>query len=253
VTVARPLPTRDEALGALREATRRIGRPLRQADLPRALSDALLHHFGSIAKARGAAGLATLERTRRWSVERVVAELRKLHRAGVELRMVDLQAMGRRDLVSAAQKYAGGLDRARRLAGVPAPERRKGLAPPWDPDSVVAEIKSRHRSGETLAHGKAPRPLVRAGCYFFDTWAAAIEAAGLDYDRIRLVRPAYDKEELLDTVRALARKHPNATLGDFSRKPLQKYKISSSATSAASPRPRSPPGCTTGRSGGSTP
>lgn len=210
---------------AFRDATRRSGKPLRQADLPKPLSDALLHHFGSIARARSAAGLAALGRTRQWSIERVVAELRKLHRAGVELRMFDLKALGRHDLVSAAAKYAGGLDRARRLAGVPAPERRKGLAPPWDPASIVSEIRSRHRSGETLAHGKAPRPLVRAGCYFFGTWAAAIEAAGLDYDRIRLVRPAYDKDELLDTLCGLARKHPNATLGDFSRKPLQKYKI----------------------------
>src|SRR5207245_7256304 len=109
----------------------------------------------------------------------------------------------------------GGMDAVRRRARVPAPVRRRGDREQWDGECVTREIRALYDEGEPLASSKAPKKLVHAGIRYYGTWAAAIEAAGLEYERVRLTRPPYSKKELLAMVRRVAERHPRMTLKDF--------------------------------------
>lgn len=122
---------------------------------------------------------------------------------------------GARGLTNAARQLFGGLPRARRQARIPDPpptiiERRA-----WDEETVIAEILELYRAGKPLAASKAPPKLVNAGKYRFGSWQGAIETAGLDYERVRLLRPPYTRAELISILRALAKKRPQATLAEL--------------------------------------
>lgn len=179
-----------------------------------ALYAALLRHFGSLAAAR------TVLRARRppapnqkWSQAQVLSELKRVARHKIRLVHRELQEAGYRGLCNAAMTYCGGLPRARRLAGVAEPRIRRARRSEWDEDRVLSDILDRHGLGQPLALSKAPTDLVGAAVYRFGSWEAAIEAAGLDYSKIRLLRAPYSREELLALLVELATRRPNMTLG----------------------------------------
>jgi hypothetical protein len=209
--------SRDSALRELRARTRDLGRAVRWHELPFALRMALQRHFGSLAAARRAAGVAAPGGPRRWSQDAVLRELRKLSRAGMPIRFDDLRDAGRHDLVHAIAIYVGSIHRARILARVPHPPRKRFERQEWDEARVVEEIEALHADGRQLASSKVDRVLREAGKRYFGSWREAIEAAGLDYDRVRLVRAPYGADELLDRLRALAARKPRLTRGEFSR------------------------------------
>jgi hypothetical protein len=212
-----PLLPRAEALQRLREAARRAGRPVLWDDLPASVMRSLLHHCGSLRAARRAAGVPPVRYPRRWSLERVVTEIRRVHRQGVRIVQRDLHDAGRADLASAIREYAGGFARARRLARVPDPSRHEeSERESWDEERVVEEILALHKAGEPLAVSRAPSKLVAAGERVFGSWGAAIAAAGLDYRAIRMCA-RYTDDELLDKLRRLAVRRPNLTVAELRR------------------------------------
>lgn len=180
------------------------------------LYTSLLRHFGSLDAARAAAAVdAPVPHNLKWTRERVIAELQRLHRRGVRLTDAGLIKAGARGLANAVRTFCGSLPRARRLARVPDPapsiiERRV-----WDEATVVGEILELHRAGKSVAASKVPGKLVHAAVYRFGSWEAAIVEAGLDYERVRLVRAPYARDELLAMLRALAKEQPHATLADL--------------------------------------
>lgn len=194
---------------------------MRSRDLPPALYRQALHLFGSLRGALEAVGLPPDDRRpRRWTRERVLRELRAHHASGRGISARDLADAGRTDLAEAVKRYAGGLTNARRLARLPEPPTRHRSDPEThDEDDVIAEILERHANGEPLAHSKAPLWLVIAGRRRFGSWAEAIEAAGLDYEAVRLVRAPYTQEEYLTELRSLAKAHPDLRLRDFHKRP----------------------------------
>jgi hypothetical protein len=154
---------------------------------------------------------------RRWTEARVIKALLELDRRGVPISQRGLIEAGEQQLVQAIN-YFGGLRRARRVAGLPPPARR------WSPsllgpEEVVAEILRRQQDGEPLASSQVPLALQYAGQRSFGSWRAAITAAGLDYDAIRLTRE-YSDADLLERVRALAREQPDITLSEFGKHSL---------------------------------
>jgi hypothetical protein len=176
----------------------------------------LVHHFGSVSSARHAAGLSDPVPPRKWSLELVIEEVRRLHNDGIWIRDHDLTQAGHADLVGAIREYAGGIVRVRRLANVPEPPRRvPAEIEIWDEARVVDEILDRHDDGEPLASSKVPGKLAAAAIRFYGSWANAIAAAGLDYDKIRLKRAPYTIDELRDGIRTLARTKPRMTLSEF--------------------------------------
>jgi len=73
----------------------------------------------------------------------------------------------------------------------------------WTRKRVIAEIKQRNRLGESLRRNKVPTGLFDAGQRLFGSWRAALGKAGLDYDKIRLLRQ-WSPEKVIACVKKLA-------------------------------------------------
>lgn len=196
------------ALTKLRQLAREVG------EFPRAplianrdliLYASIRHHFGKVSRALAVIGcLGT-----KWSVGRVIKEVRLAHRRGIRVTAPALRVAGLGRLLSAAKAYVGGLQRARVLAGVPHPKTRRRKHPePWDAERVIEEIVRRERDGESLAYSQVPRPLQAAGQRLFGSWREAVAGAGFDYARVRLVRERYGADEILNELRRMARRQP---------------------------------------------
>jgi hypothetical protein len=180
------------------------------------LYDSVLHHFGSIDAARKVVGARPpTPSNKRWTKDVVIEELRKAHRRRIRLTNQGLKAAGLRGLTNAAREYCGGLARARQLAKLPDPPPTIIERLVWDEDAIISEIRAHHRLGESLAATRTPAKLVRAAVYRFGSWRGAIEVAGFDYDRVRLVRAPYKRGELLTILRNIAAEAPETTLAEL--------------------------------------
>lgn len=192
------------------------GAPAPARALPAELYDAVLTEFGSIADAREAAGLpAAVPPKRRWSQQAVIDELRRLHELGLRIRERDLRDAGHSGVVQAAQLLCGGLGRARRVAGIVAPRRQPREHEPWDGERVVSEIQVLHATGQSIASSKVDPRLYLAARRYFGCWADAVDAAGIDYDQVRMNAPSFTSDELLDQLRALAADQPAMTAAEL--------------------------------------
>jgi hypothetical protein len=178
------------------------------------LQDAVVRFYGSFARARRVAGLRSYEPPRKWSRAAVLDALRRLHGEGLRISADDLREAGHRRLIDAAFTYVGGLRRARSLVGIPEPARRSPATRlEWDDETIISEIRARHRTGEPLASSKVPRSLLDAARNHLGSWEDAVEAAGIDYDSVRLTR-TYSDEELLEEIRTLASRYPERTFAE---------------------------------------
>ena len=137
-------------------------------------------------------------RPRIWTLERAVAEIRALHAIGELGSTVELMRSGHRELVSAAQRYAGTWANAMRLAGV-------HYEPPrtWTRESVLREIRRLHRAGKSLNATKVENALVIAATRRFGSWrkarAAALPSHADPYE-------TWTKRKLLDALADLHRR-----------------------------------------------
>jgi hypothetical protein len=207
---------REEVVRQFRAFTARHGRlPARK--LPSTLYARILRAFGSLAAAREALSIEAPRRGRKWTRQRVVEELRKLRGEVITWRVLDEEHPR---LAGAVRSHFGSLVAARRAAAVRGPDSRKGRSEPkWDADLVIAEIKRRHRAGESLATRDVrylPGGLWRAAERHCGSWRAAIELAGFDYQRIRLIQ-RYDVDQIASAVRALAARRPRLHVDAFRR------------------------------------
>jgi hypothetical protein len=210
-----PVPSRRAAAAALRRIARKDIPLYTELDAP--LRRAVLLYWGDMARARKALRLREPPARRQaWSRERVIDEIRKLHRAGQHMSTSALANAGRNDLVIAALKYVGSWVRARALAGVSFKANRVFRLPIWDAATVVGEIQARHEQRLPLALSKAPKSLTCAASRIFGSWRSAVGAAGIDYDSVLLLR-SYDDHELLAWLRGLARKKPHMALFDLDK------------------------------------
>lgn len=154
---------------------------------------------------------------RKWSRERITEAIRERFLAGRSFRHEDNPEVQR--LHSAAQRYFGSWRNAVEAAGfdydhfsrkVRSPHNRR-KAPYWSRQRVVEEIKERKRQGASLRDSvvrkEHPR-LASAGRDRFGSWGKAIEAAGIDYEKILLQNPAYPLPSrlVLKEIRKRARK-----------------------------------------------
>jgi len=212
--------SRRETLDGLVELARGIGRPIVAADIqnvPR-LYRGVQVHFGTVEGARKAARLPEPQRSSKWTEASVVAELRRLHRERVRLTVPALREHGHDGLVAAAQMF-GGLQAMRRKAGVPEPSPLPYSRTSWDEDRVTSEILQRQSRGESLASSKVPASLDSAARKYYGSWQNAIEAAGLEYEDVRLVR-RWGKEAICNELRALRRTQPELARGDLHHLPV---------------------------------
>jgi hypothetical protein len=207
--------SRAEVIAELRQIAAQLDRPVHATDVPDGLRFAVQRHFGSIDAARNAARLPHPDLAHRWSREILIAELQRLHHAGVRITDTEL-AKDYGDVLGAIRNYFSGMSAARRAARIPEPapliaKKRQR----WDEARVVAEIEELDRSGESLAASKVPLPLLKAGKRYFGSWSAALEAAGIDPKGVQLVRGAYSEEELLEILRTMAKNNPDMQFGEL--------------------------------------
>jgi hypothetical protein len=202
-----------ERLRAIYAEHGRVSYELLQQRAPTLLV-AVRRHFGGVVKARAAAEIPKPPPHRRWTIERVLDELRAVWNDGIVPTTSGLVAAGRRDLIAAIGEYIGGIARARRLASIPDPPRAHVEIETWDESRVLAEIRIRRHVGEPLASTKVPYKLLSAAMRYFGTWRAAVETAGIRYDTVRILHRAYSKADVLKALRQMRRSRPAARLVD---------------------------------------
>ncbi len=132
----------------------------------------------------------------RWTLERVVAELRALHAGGEPMEMQALAASGHSELIAAAQRHAGTWTKALRLAGLEVrPTRRR-----WTRERVVAEIQRLHQSGASLMATEIANNLSIAASRLFGGWRNARAVALPDFEA---PYEQWSKTKILDRLREL--------------------------------------------------
>jgi hypothetical protein len=102
----------------------------------------------------------------------------------------------------------------------------------WSREAVVFEILDRHRTGSPLNYTTIESEdlrLMRAACYYFGTWKAAIQAAGLNYAAIRKYK-SWSQEEIVARIQEL-----HATGHDLSWTHVSRYADPQMAASAIKP------------------
>jgi hypothetical protein len=204
-------------LDQLRAIARGLRRPIARRDLSWSLSEALRLHFGSLAAARDAAGVAGPRPTSKWTRDAIIRAIRAEHRKGTRITAAGLVKAGRSDLAGALRREFATIEQARRAARVAVTPHKSIHAPfvkVWDEATVIAAIEDRVVDGHSLAFSRIPNRLARAAARYFGSWRAAIEAAGMDYEEVRLHK-RWDNETLLSEVRKLAVRQPNMTLGEL--------------------------------------
>ncbi|HEY0008115.1 MAG TPA: hypothetical protein VGB55_05285 [Tepidisphaeraceae bacterium] len=128
-----------------------------------------------------------------WTKERIAAELKSLHKKGVDVSYNKL-AKRNQSLVSAAAYHFGSFRKAVERAGIDYAEITR--RPRWNKQRVIALIKQAKRRHEDLNWaavtsrrdelGKAAFAAIQPR--LFGSWARALHAAGLDSDDVSRYR-----------------------------------------------------------------
>jgi hypothetical protein len=157
-----------------------------------------------------------MARRRKWTRKRILLTIRKLHEAGEELTVQNVQRLGLSGLVGAVYKDSalGSWKEVLEAAGI-APNTTGGRRRKWTPTRVLDEIRKRHQGGEGLSHRAVRQErqyLVVAAVEFFGSWEEALRAAGLDYDEIRK-QETWTKAKILRRIRELAAQGEDLSYG----------------------------------------
>ncbi|MCH7989146.1 MAG: hypothetical protein IID46_08340 [Planctomycetes bacterium] len=75
----------------------------------------------------------------------------------------------------------------------------------WTRRKLIAEIRRRHRSGKSLRGKQVPTRLYEAGRRFCGTWQAAVEEAGLNYEKTTGVR-RWNPDKVVEEIQKLGDK-----------------------------------------------
>jgi hypothetical protein len=128
-----------------------------------------------------------------WTKERILAELKALHKKGVDVSYSKLAAR-KQSLVSAAAYHFGSYRIAIQKAGIDYAEIAR--RPRWSKQTVIATIKQAKRKGLDLNWasvtkrrdelGKAAFAAIQGR--LFGSWDRALHAAGLDADEVSRYR-----------------------------------------------------------------
>lgn len=162
------------------------GRPLTVGEhgVGHALYQAGSRIFGSWRNAIQAAGIPP-ERGNcgeKWPPAKILMIIRNLSRRRHPLNSTQLE---RRygSMLTAARRLFGSWSKAVVAAGVDPTKLQRVV--PWTRERVIEAILTRALRNESLAaRSTQPRSLVEAGQRFFGSWAAAVQAAGLDANTI---------------------------------------------------------------------
>jgi len=159
--------SRERVIAMLQEYERQGVTNIRKRD--KALAGAVTKYFGTLKKARLAAGLE--KRRRMWSDKRIIETIQDQHVRGLP------QSAGHWNcrLASAAARHFGCWDHALVAAGFRPKKRVR-----WTKDLVLHAIRSRHRRGLSLTVVWKEEPSLSGAAYrIFGGWHEALAAAGI--------------------------------------------------------------------------
>ncbi len=145
----------------------------------------------------------------RWSLERIVEEVRKLHEQGIPLNMASARKVFPSLVATAcSRKYFGSWRAAIEAAGFNYDEIL--LVKHWSKERVIEEIRQLYEKGEDLrpsAIARLCQTLPMAAKKFFGGWREAVIAAGIDYDsyivKKRTGQVEQAKQQVIDEIKRL--------------------------------------------------
>lgn len=145
----------------------------------------------------------------RWSLERIVEEIRKLHEKGISLNMASARGVFPSLVATAcSRKYFGSWRAAIEAAGFNYDEIL--LVKHWSKERVIEEIRQLYEKGEDLrpsAIARLCQTLPMAAKKFFGRWREAVIAAGIDYDSYIVKRRTGQleqvKQQIIDEIKRL--------------------------------------------------
>jgi hypothetical protein len=142
----------------------------------------------------------------RWCRNQILGEVRALHRAHG-----DISFTGQRDkpLWAVAQREFGSYRRAVEAAGIKYETISRSHAPRWNKSLIKKELRRIHAHGEAMnsrAIRQSHSQLFAATLHWFGSYRAAIEATGLNYEKIRVQDPhRWNRQAITDEIRRLHR------------------------------------------------
>jgi hypothetical protein len=170
------------------------------------LVSAAAYHFGSYRGAIEEAGIdyEVVTRRPRWTRAAIVKLIKESKRSGEELHWSAVtkrrDELGKAAFAALQPRLFGSWDRALHAAGLDSDDVNRYRK--WDKNTVVAELKARHRDGQPLNSGAIQRDdpgLHAAAVRHFVGYDEALRAAKLDPTKVRQ-RRLWEKA---DVIRAL--------------------------------------------------
>ena len=184
------------------------GLPLNHATVlkdDRCLHSDILRLFGSWDVAMRASGIDpdSVRRHRRWTRQSVIQRICELAAEGRPLNAAAVQR-SEAALPSAASRFFPSWHDALQAAGIDQARWRKRV-PTWTRKRVIRGIQQIHAGGGKVNHAAlGHNSISRAGVLLFGSWDAALQAAGLDPDDIRVYRKPWTPDEVIQEIQ---RKH----------------------------------------------
>lgn len=143
-----------------------------------------------------------------WTKEKLVAEIQKLHREGVDLSPTAMQRTHSALFASARSSSHFGSWRAAIEASGLEYDGFKRVKQQWTRDEILSRIREMNAQGHDLLDPRFKikhRSLYLAACAhrYFGSWKRAVEAAGLDHEQMREGR-VWTQARILRTIQELA-------------------------------------------------
>jgi hypothetical protein len=205
--------TKDEIIKAIRKFHTQ-GRDLSynaMASRQQSLVSAAAYHFGSYRKAVEKSDLDYAEVTRRprWTKQKIITLLKSARRNDEDLHWSAVtkrrDELGRAAFASLQPRLFGSWDRALTAAGLDADDVNRYRK--WDRDSILFELRGRHKAHEPLNSGAIQREdpgLHAAAVRHFGTYDAALKSAKIDPTKVRQ-RKRWDKTEVTKALKSARR------------------------------------------------
>jgi len=141
-----------------------------------------------------------------WSSQIILSQLRGLHRQSKPMWSRRIRR-SHSSLYSAAIHCFGSYRKAIAAAGVDYRSVQRMVPGRWNRQTVCRELRRLHREHEPLHHAAAETKhpaLVLAAYRYFGSYGAAVNAAGLNYETIRVrPMPSWDRKRVLSRLKEL--------------------------------------------------
>lgn len=138
-----------------------------------------------------------------WTEQRIVDELRRLANTGMAMQSGVLIAAGHGTLVRSAQERLGGLEQARKKAGIAKPARTQVKKSTWSREGIIDALQEHARNGGSFETSRIRYPFYSAARRLFGNWPNALAAAGVSPSTLR--KPTkHTREAIIAKLRSAA-------------------------------------------------